>query len=177
MGQTFTTVYVAQKTVFGAFLGNLERVFLRKIHFCIHPFQPKTNIFGPPEWLLLAKHLENKVLSVHTMQSFTIWSPNVAPKKLTVLVPRTSPKTIWSIILTYFFTQNVPYNYWTYWGRRLLHVKINIFGWCFLCKVFGKASKIYIECMNLFQINLFMISSYLVWPGDNKPIKKIQKRP
>ena len=42
--QTFTTSYMTQTPVFGTFLGNFEWVFLRKIHFCIHPFQPKNAI-------------------------------------------------------------------------------------------------------------------------------------
>ena len=42
--QTFTTSYMTQTPVFGTFLGNVEWVFLRKIHFCIHPFQPKNAI-------------------------------------------------------------------------------------------------------------------------------------
>ena len=35
---------MTQTPVFGTFLGNVEWVFLRKIHFCIHPFQPKNAI-------------------------------------------------------------------------------------------------------------------------------------
>ena len=42
--QTFTTSYMTQTPVFGTFLGNAEWVFLRKIHFCIHRFQPKNAI-------------------------------------------------------------------------------------------------------------------------------------
>ena len=39
--QTFITFYMTPKPLLGAFSGNLERRFWRKILFCIHLFQPK----------------------------------------------------------------------------------------------------------------------------------------
>ena len=81
---------VTLKSYYGAFSGNLKRVFLRKMHFCVHPFQPKNDHFWSPEGPFLAKNLENKVFLVHTIQNIPIWNPNVAPKKVTIFDPRES---------------------------------------------------------------------------------------
>ena len=89
--QTFPTSKLTLKPYYGAFSGNLKRVFLRKMHFCVHPFQPKNDHFLSPEGPFLAKNLENKVFSVHTIQNFPIWNPNVAPKKVTIFGPRDPP--------------------------------------------------------------------------------------
>ena len=43
--QTFSTSYMTQKLFYIAFSGNLGNMFLRKIHFCVHPFEPKKAIF------------------------------------------------------------------------------------------------------------------------------------
>ena len=89
--QTFLTSKLTLKPYYGAFSGNLKRVFLRKMHFCVHPFQPKNDHFWSPEGPFLAKNLENKVFSVHTIQNFPICNPNVAPKKVTIFGPRDPP--------------------------------------------------------------------------------------
>ena len=44
-----------------------------------------------PMALCLAKNLENKVFLAHTIKNFTIWNPNVAPKKVTILGPMDTP--------------------------------------------------------------------------------------
>ena len=67
---------------------SLLRMFLRKMHFCVHPFQPQNDHFWSPEGPFLAKNLENIVFSVHTIQNFPICNPNVAPKKVTIFAPR-----------------------------------------------------------------------------------------
>ena len=36
---------MTQKLFYIAFSGNLGNMFLRKIHFCVHPFEPKKAIF------------------------------------------------------------------------------------------------------------------------------------
>ena len=73
--QTFTTLYLTQKTDFGAFWGNLKKMFLRK----------KQNLYTPcsVQNYHLAKNLEKKVFSAHSIQNVTIWNRNVAPKKIT----------------------------------------------------------------------------------------------
>ena len=45
-GRNFFTSKLTLKPYYGAFSGNLNRVILRKMHFCRHPFQPKKAIFG-----------------------------------------------------------------------------------------------------------------------------------
>ena len=44
--ETFLISKLTLKPYFGAFSGNLKMVFLRKMHFCVRPFQPKKGIFG-----------------------------------------------------------------------------------------------------------------------------------
>ena len=44
--ETFLTSKLTLKPYFGAFSGNLKMMFLRKMHFCVRPFQPKKGIFG-----------------------------------------------------------------------------------------------------------------------------------
>ena len=89
--QTFPISKLTLILYYGVFSGNLKRVFLRKMHFCVHPFQPKNDHFWSPEGPFLAKNLENKVFSVHTIQNFPICNPNVAPKKVTIFGPRDPP--------------------------------------------------------------------------------------
>ena len=49
--------------------------------------------FWSPERLFLAKNMENKVFSVHTIQNLTFWNPNVAPRKVENLGPTDPPLT------------------------------------------------------------------------------------
>ena len=91
--QTFLTSKLTLKPYYGAFSGNLKRVFLRKMRFCVHPFQPKNDHFCSPEGPFLAKNQENKVFSVHTIQNFPICNPNVAPKKVTIFGSPGPPHT------------------------------------------------------------------------------------
>ena len=51
------------KPYYGAFSGNLKRMFLRKMHFYFHPFQPKTTIFG-----LLRGHFWPKTWKIKCFQ-------------------------------------------------------------------------------------------------------------
>ena len=44
--ETFLISKLTLKPYFGAFSGNLKMMFLRKMHFCVRPFQPKKGIFG-----------------------------------------------------------------------------------------------------------------------------------
>ena len=77
--QTLSTSKSTLKPYVGAFAGNFKRVFLRRMHFCVHLFQPKKGHFWSPEGLFLAKNLKNKVFSVQTIQNLTFWNPKVAP--------------------------------------------------------------------------------------------------
>ena len=89
--QTFSTSYMTQKLFYIAFSGNLGNMFLRKIHFCVHPFEPKKAIFDllrgcfwPKTWKKLCFQLIQSKISHFGTQ---MW-PH---KKLKILVPRTPP--------------------------------------------------------------------------------------
>ena len=89
--QTFPTSKLTLKPYYGAFSGNLKRVFLRKMHFCVHPFQPKTAIF-----CLLRGHFWPKTWKIKCFQFiqskiFQFWTQMWLPKKLQFLVPGTAP--------------------------------------------------------------------------------------
>ena len=89
--QTFLTSKFTLKPYHGAFSGNLKRVFLRKMHFYFHPFQPKTTIFGllrghfwPKTWKIKCFQFIQSKISQFVTQ---MW----LPKKLQFLVPGTPP--------------------------------------------------------------------------------------
>ena len=90
--QTFLTSKLTLKPYYGAFSGNLKRMFLRKMHFYFHPFQPKTTIFGllrghfwPKTWKIKCfQFIQSKISQFGTQ----MW----LPKKLQFLVPGTPPE-------------------------------------------------------------------------------------
>ena len=89
--QTFPTSKLTLKPYYGAFSGNLKRMFLRKMHFYFHPFQPKTTIFGllrghfwPKTWKIKCFQFIQSKISQFVTQ---MW----LPKKLQFLVPGTPP--------------------------------------------------------------------------------------
>ena len=67
-----------------------EGVFEKNALLC-SPISAMYGHFWFPEGPFLAKNLENKVFSVHTIQNFPICNPNVAPKKVTIFGPRDPP--------------------------------------------------------------------------------------
>ena len=71
---------------FWAEMGEHKSAFFSKT-----PFLAKKGHFWPPEGLFLAKNLENKVFSVHTIQNLTFWNPNVAPRKVENFGPTDPP--------------------------------------------------------------------------------------
>ena len=92
----FSVHYWPQRVFFVRFYQIWRWCFWEKSTF-LHPlFWPKTaqnDHFWPPEELFLAKNLENKMFSVHTIQNFTIWNPNMAPKKVAIFGPTDPPLT------------------------------------------------------------------------------------
>ena len=89
--ETFLTSNLTLKPYYGAFSGNLKRMFLRKMHFYFHPFQPKTTIFGllrghfwPKTWKIKCFQFIQSKISQFVTQ---MW----LPKKLQFLVPGTPP--------------------------------------------------------------------------------------
>ena len=55
------------------------------------PISTQNDHFWSPEGPFLAKNLENKVFSVHTIQNLTFWNPNVAPQKVENFGPTDPP--------------------------------------------------------------------------------------
>ena len=88
--ETFFTSKLTLKLYYGAFSGNLKRVFLRKMHFCVHPFQPKRPVlvsvrrkghFWPKTWNIKCfQFIQSKISQFGTQMWF--------PKKLQFLIPR-----------------------------------------------------------------------------------------
>ena len=91
-GPNFFHFKIDPKPYYGAFSGNLKRMFLRKMHFYFHPFQPKTTIFGllrghfwPKTWKIKCfQFIQSKISQFGTQ----MW----LPKKLQFLVPQTPPE-------------------------------------------------------------------------------------
>ena len=86
----FSVHYWPQRVFFVRFYQIWRWCFWEKSTFLHTLFWPKTaqnDHFWPPEELFLAKNLENKMFSVHTIQNFTIWNPNMAPKKVAIFGP------------------------------------------------------------------------------------------
>ena len=136
-GPNFSHIKIDPKTLLWCILRQFKEGVFEKNALLSTPILAKKGHFWPPEGLFLAKNLENKVFSVHIIQNFPIWNPNVAPKKVTIFGPRDPPwppqgvrgSQKWpkcipsspimiinakkaisggSKILTYFFTRNVP---------------------------------------------------------------------
>ena len=89
--QTFSTSYMTQKLFYIAFSGNLGNMFLRKIHFCVHPFEPKKAIFDLLRGCFRPKTWKKIVFSVYTIQNFRFWNPNVSPQKVENFGPTDPP--------------------------------------------------------------------------------------
>ena len=79
------------KNRFPVLFGQIKEGVFEKNPLWYTPCLAQNDHFWPPEELFLAKNLENKVFLAHTIKNFTIWNPNVAPKKVTILGPTDTP--------------------------------------------------------------------------------------
>ena len=64
-----------------------------EVTLTIHFISAQNDLFGSPEGFFLAKNLETKVFSVHTIRNLTFWNPNVAPQKVENFGPTDPPLT------------------------------------------------------------------------------------
>ena len=96
--KTFPTSNFTLKPYYGAFSGNFKRVFLRKMFFCVHPFQPRTTIFGLLRgnfWPKCFQFIQSKIAKFGTQmrlpKSYNFWSQGPPWPPMTPLTPPRGP--------------------------------------------------------------------------------------
>ena len=90
-GPNFSHIKIDPKTLLWCIFRQFKEGVFEKNALLCTPILAKKGHFWPPEGLFLAKNLENKVFSVHTIQNLTFWNPNVAPQKVENFGPTDPP--------------------------------------------------------------------------------------
>ena len=90
-GPNFSHIKIDPKTLLWCVFRQFEEGVFEKNALLFSPISAQNDHFWSPEGPFLAKNLENRVFSVHTIQNCQIWNPNVDPKKVTIFGPRDPP--------------------------------------------------------------------------------------